>query len=105
MTGAFRKREAGRLVLAGDQLEWTAATDPGRVERTPAATLRAVWLATTSRAQGPPLVELRVRTAAGDDVTFRDADAATGGSAQATALLAALRERFPAAVLGTPPAR
>ncbi len=98
LSGTFRKARAGRLVLTGDGLEWTDAADPTRPERTAAASLKAVWLATAPVGHAPSPAELRVRTTAGEDVTFRDADWASGGRTQVDALYDAIRERFPQVV-------
>jgi len=105
LTGTFRKAEVGRLVLAGKDLEWSAASGAGRIERTATASLRAVWLTTTRPSQGPPLVELRVRTSTGDDLTFRDVDRSKGAGGSVEALYRAIGERFPQAVLPEKPAR
>jgi hypothetical protein len=105
LTGTFRKAQAGRLVLTGENLEWSDANDPARAERTPTASLSAAWLATSRPRQGPPVVELRVRTAAGEDLTFRDVDWSAGGNARVGALYLAIRERFPQVVLPEKPVR
>jgi hypothetical protein len=105
LTGTFRKAQAGRLVLTGESLEWSDATDAARVERTASASLKAVWLATARPSQGPLLVELRVRTSTGEDLTFRDVDWSAGGSARIGALYHAIRERFPEAMLPEKPVR
>ncbi len=104
MSGTFRKAQAGRLVLTGEGLEWTAAADPARVDRIAASSLRAVWLATGRGGQGSRS-ELRVRTSAGDDLTFRDADAPGAGGGTVETLYRALKERFPQAILPAKPAR
>ncbi|MGD1148759.1 MAG: hypothetical protein ABR961_12515 [Thermoanaerobaculaceae bacterium] len=105
MTGAFRKAQAGRLVLTAENLEWSDARDPTRIGRVPTSSLKAVWLATTQRGQGAPLVELRVRSAGGGDLTFRDVDASDGTASQVEALYRAIRERFPQVVLTEKSAR
>ena len=105
MTGAFRKAQAGRLVLTAQDLEWSDVNNPAQIGRIPTAALRAAWLSVTRRSQGPPLVELRVRTSAGDDLTFRDETWPTGASAKVEALYQAIRERFPQVVLTEKPVR
>ena len=64
-----------------------------------------VTLSTTQRNQGSPLVELRVRSAGGDDLTFRDVDGLDGIGSRVEALYRAIRERFPQVVLPEKPAR
>jgi len=49
--------------------------------------------------------ELRVRTVAGDDLSFRDADWASGGGVQIARLYRVLEERFPQLILREKPAR
>lgn len=105
MTGVFRKARAGRLVLTAENLEWSDAGDPVRVGRISASSLKAVWLATPQRSQGTPLVELRVRSAGGDDLTFRDVTTSDGTGSQVEALFRAIRERWPQVVLPERPAR
>ena len=105
MTGAFRKAQVGRLVLTAEDLEWSDARDPARVGRIATSSLKAVWLSTTQRNQGPPLVELRVRSAGGDDLTFRDVDGTEGADSRIEALYRAIRERFSKVVLPEKPAR
>ena len=105
MTGAFRKAQTGRLVLTAENLEWSDVRDPTRVGRIPTSSFKAVWLSTTQRNQGSPLVELRVRSAGGDDLTFRDVDGLDGIGSRVEALYRAIRERFPQVVLPEKPAR
>jgi hypothetical protein len=105
MTGAFRKAQTGRLVLTAENLEWSDVRDPTRVGRIPTSSFKAVWLSTTQRNQGSPLVELRVRSAGGDDLTFRDVDGLDGIGYRVEALYRAIRERFPQVVLPEKPAR
>ena len=105
MAGTFRKAQAGRLVLTAHDLEWSDLSEPTQVGRIPTASLKAVWLSVTRRAQGPPLTELRVRTSAGDDLTFRDIDAPTGNGGTVESLYRAIRERYPQVVLSEKPAR
>ena len=105
MTGTFRKARAGRLVLTSESLEWSDAGDPMRVGRIPTSSLRAVWLTTTRRGQGPALVELRLRSAAGEDLTFRDVDGSAATGSRVEALYRAIRERFPQVVLPEKPTR
>ncbi len=105
MSGVFHKAQAGRLVLTAEDLEWSDARDPTRIGRIPTTSLRAVWLATTQRGQGAPLVELRVRSAGGDDLTFRDVATSDGTASRVEALYRAIRDRFPQVVLVEKPAR
>ena len=105
LAGVFRKAQAGRLVLTAEWMEWGDASDTPRAERIATASLRAVWLATVRRSLGPPLVELRVRTSGGDELTFHDVDWSTGGSGRTEALYQAIRERFPQVVLTEKPGR
>jgi len=99
MTGSFRKAQAGRLVLTADYIEWNDARDPTQIVRIPTSSLKTVWLATTQRNQGSPLVELRIRSAGGGDLTFRDVDGPDGTASRVEALYRAIRERFPQIVL------
>ena len=105
LAGTFRKAQDGRLVLTSDALEWSDSGGRAPVVRIATTSLRAVWLATTRRGQDPPLVELRVRTSAGDDLTFRDAGAPAGDGGRVEALYRALAERFPGVILAEKPAR
>lgn len=105
LAGTFRKARAGQLVLMAENLEWRDAANPTQVTRVATASLQAIWLSTAGRGQGPPLVEVRVRTSAGDDLTFRDAEGQAGAAGQAGALYRALKERFPQAVLPEKPVR
>ena len=97
--------QTGRLVLTAENLEWSDVRDPTRVGRIPTSSFKAVWLSTTQRNQGSPLVELRVRSAGGDDLTFRDVDGLDGIGSRVEALYRAIRERFPQVVLPEKPAR
>jgi len=63
------------------------------------ALLRAAWLATVAQGGRGSVAELRVRTVAGEDLTFRDADWARGGDAQVSKLYRVLEERFPQLIL------
>ncbi len=105
LAGTFRKAQAGRLVLTADALEWSDAANPAQVVRVATAALQSVWLATAPRSQGAPLVELRVLTSAGDDLTFRDVDGGAPESGRVDALYRALKERFPQVVLPEKPVR
>jgi len=105
MAGTFRKAQAGRLVLTAHDLEWSDLLEPTQVGRIPTASLKTVWLSVTRRAQGPPLTELRVRTSAGDDLTFRDVDPQAGNGGNVESLYRAIRERYPQVVLSEKPAR
>lgn len=105
LTGAFRKAQAGRLVLTAETLEWFDAGNSSRGVRIPASSLEVVWLSTTQRGQGAPLVELRVRAVGGEDVTFRDIEASAEAGLRVPALYRAIREHFPQIVLPEKPAR
>lgn len=105
MTGAFRRESTGTLVVTADRLEWRDARGPEQSAALPVASLRAVWLATRAQGTSGTVSELRIRTTAGDDLTFRDADWANGGSDQAAALYRTLETRFPQAILREKSAR
>ena len=105
LTGAFHKAQAGRLVLTAETLEWLDAGNSSRGGRIPTSALEVVWLSTTQRGQGAPLVELRVRAVGGEDLTFRDVEASAGAGSRVLALYRAIRERFPQVVLPEKPAR
>ncbi|OFV80905.1 MAG: hypothetical protein A2Y78_13510 [Acidobacteria bacterium RBG_13_68_16] len=96
MTGVFRRESTGRLVLTADRLEWHDGRGSSHDESVPVVSLRAAWLAQGGRGS---VGELRMRTVAGDDLTFRDADWATGGDAQVAELYRALEKRFPQLIL------
>jgi hypothetical protein len=99
MTGAFRRESTGTLVVSADRLEWRDARGPEQSAALPVASLRAVWLASPAQGTNGTVSELRIRTTAGDDLTFRDADWANGGSDQVAALYRTLETRFPQAIL------
>jgi hypothetical protein len=99
MTGAFRRESTGTLVVTADRLEWRDARGREQSAAFPVASLRAVWLASRAQGTGAAVSELRIRTTAGDDLTFRDADWANGGSDQVAALYRTLETRFPQAIL------
>jgi hypothetical protein len=99
MSGAFRRESTGTLVVAADRLEWRDARGSERSAALPVASLRAVWLASRAQGTSGTVSELRIRTSAGDDLTFRDADWANNGSHQVTALYRTLETRFPQAIL------
>jgi hypothetical protein len=99
MTGVFRRESTGTLVLGPDALEWRDDRGAGHNESLPAASLRGVWLRDVALGAGRTVAELRVRTVAGDELTFRDADWASGGSARVAQLYRVLEDRFPAVIL------
>jgi hypothetical protein len=105
MTGAFRRESTGTLVVTADRLEWRDAHGPEQSAALPVASLRAVWLASRPQGTSGTVSELRIRTTAGDDLTFRDADWANGGSDQVAALYRTLETRFPQAILREKSAR
>ncbi|HVN74944.1 MAG TPA: hypothetical protein VMT19_01420 [Thermoanaerobaculaceae bacterium] len=105
MSGTFRKAQTGRLVLTADDLEWSEAGAPSRVERIGTGSLTAVWLSVTRAGQGPAMAELRVRSSRGDDLAFRDPDWSKGGNDRVEALYRAIRDRFPHVVLPENPLR
>jgi hypothetical protein len=105
MTGAFRRESTGTLVVTADRLEWRDARGPQHNATLPVASLRGVWLATRSLGTSGTVSELRIRTTAGDDLTFRDADWANGGNDQVAALYRTLGTRFPQAILREKSAR
>jgi len=69
------------------------------------ASLRAVWLASRAHGTSGTVSELRIRTTAGGDLTFRDADWANGGTDPVAALYRMLETRFPQAILREKSAR
>ena len=96
MTGAFRRESRGTLILKTEALEWRDERGSGHDESLPAASLRGVWLRTVVEGSNRSVAELRVRTISGDDLTFRDADWASGAGARvAEQLYRVLEERFP----------
>jgi hypothetical protein len=95
MTGVFRRESTGRLVLTADRLEWHDGRGSSQDESVPVASLRAAWLARAAQGGHGSVAELRMRTVAGDDLTFRDSDWATGGDAQVAELYRVLEKRFP----------
>jgi len=95
MTGAFRRESSGTLTLASDALQWLDDRGSGHNESLPMASLRGVWLGSVVQGSNRRVSELRVRTLAGDDLTFRDADWANGSSTRVTELYRILEERFP----------
>ena len=99
MTGVFRRESTGTLILAGDRLEWRDVRGDEQNAVLPVASLRAAWLATVAQGGRGSVAELRMRTVAGDDLTFRDADWASGGDAQVSELYRALEKRFPQLIL------
>jgi len=105
MTGVFRRESTGTLILAGDGLEWRDVRGSEHNAVLPMASVRGVWLATVPRGASGSVFELRVRTVAGDDLSFRDADWASGGGVQIARLYRVLEERFPQLILREKPAR
>ena len=99
MTGVFRRESTGIVVLTADRLEWQDARGTEQSALLPMASLRAAWLATVAQGGRGSVAELRVRTVAGEDLTFRDADWARGGDAQVSKLYRVLEERFPQLIL------
>ena len=99
MTGVFRRESTGTVILAGDRLEWHDVRGSSQDESVPVASLRAAWLAGVSQGGRGSVAELRMRTVAGDDLTFRDTDWASGGGAQVSELYRALEKRFPQLIL------
>jgi hypothetical protein len=99
MTGVFRRESTGIVVLTADRLEWQDARGTGQSALLPMVSVRGAWLATVVRGATGPVFELRLRTLAGEDLTFRDADWASGGSAQVAKLYRVLEERFPQLIL------
>jgi hypothetical protein len=99
MTGVFRRESTGIVVLAADRLEWQDARGTEQSALLPMASVRGAWLATVVRGASGSVFELRLRTVAGEDLTFRDADWASGGSAQVAKLYLVLEERFPQLIL------
>jgi hypothetical protein len=99
MTGVFRRESAGLLVLTADRLEWRDARGSEQDASLPVVSLRAAWLATVAQGGRGSVAELRVRTVAGDDLAFRDADWASGGGVQIARLYRVLEERFPQLIL------
>jgi len=99
MTGVFHRESTGRLVLTADRLEWHDGRGSSQDESVPVASYRAVWLARVAQGGRGSVAELRMRTVAGDDLTFRDADWASGGEAQVAELYRALEKHFPQLIL------
>lgn len=99
MSGVFRRESTGTLVVTADRLEWRDARGPEQNATLPMPSLRAVWLASRAQGTSGTVSELRVRTTAGDDLAFRDAARANGGSDQVVALYKALEARVPQAIL------
>jgi hypothetical protein len=95
MRGVFRRESTGRLVLTAARLEWHDGRGSSQDESVPVASLRAAWLARAAQGGHGSVAELRMRTVAGDDLTFRDSDWATGGDAQVAELYRVLEKRFP----------
>jgi hypothetical protein len=99
MTGVFRRESTGRLVVTADRLEWHDVRGSSQDESVPVASLRGAWLASVAQGGRGSVDELRMRTVGGDDLTFRDADWASGGNAQVSELYRALEKRFPQLIL------
>jgi hypothetical protein len=105
MAGVFRKTSTGSLVVAGDTLEWRDVTVPALSSSLPASVVRAIWLRSEPRGESGTVLEVCVRTTAGDDVAYRDADWANGGETQVASLFQRLKERFPRLILLERPRR
>lgn len=100
MTGAFRRESRGTLILKTEALEWRDERGSGHDGSLPVASLRGVWLRTVVEGSNRSVAELRVRTISGDDLTFRDADWASGAGARvAEQLYRVLEERFPTVIV------
>jgi hypothetical protein len=99
MAGVFRKTSAGSLAVGRDRLEWYDAQSPALSSSLPVSGIGAVWLRSEPRGAGGTVSELCVRTTAGDDFAYRDADSVSGGEAQVLQLFRAVKERFPQLIL------
>jgi hypothetical protein len=95
IAGVFRKTSTGNLVVARDTLEWRDATVTALSSSLPVGAVRAIWLRSQPRGESGMVFEVCVRTTAGDDVAFRDADWAGGSETQVQSLFETLKERFP----------
>ncbi len=98
MSGVFRKAASGTLAVSAGPLVWTDAASKGSVP-VRVADLRAVWLRRGRSGSTAVSTVVCIRTAAGEESAFRDADWACGGERQVLALVRLLAERFPELVL------
>jgi hypothetical protein len=99
MVGVFRRESTGTLVVTSDALEWRDARIQGLGETVSAGSLRGVWLGNVAIGRSRRVSELRVRTVAGDEVTFRDPDWADGGDVLVVEVFRTLQQRFPTVIL------
>jgi hypothetical protein len=99
MTGAFRRESRGTLILTSDALEWRDDRGSEHDASLPVASLRGIWLGSVGQGSSRPAAELRVRTVEGNDLSFRDADWASGGATRVEQLYRVLEERYPRVIV------
>jgi hypothetical protein len=102
MTSAMKRDRPGRLVMNGDSLDWTDATDPKRNFEFKATGLEKVWFTCQARTPENFCYQINFQVVKGAHYQFQDRNREAGSNAAVLKVMDTLRTRFPQIAYGSP---
>src|SRR6185436_1157144 len=102
MTSTMKRDRPGRLVMHGDSLGWTDATDPERNFEFKATGLEKVWFTCQARTPDNFCYQINFQVVKGAHYQFQDRNRETGSNAAVLKVMETLRLHFPQIAYGSP---